>query len=186
MLQDICTPEERYGYWNDNITVPLDLNWKLVHNVNFMCSIDTRLRSFYFKTFHKAIALNAFLFKIKRKDSPNCSFCGTRPETIIHLFCECDIVTPLWYDLLQVILVKHDKDFSLDNFKKMFGVTSDKFLSFLFLSLKYFIYLCKFKNVRPHYEYFKKHLKSQKETEYYVAKKRGKLHLHFKKWKFDL
>merc|ERR1712208_219690 len=80
---------------------------------------------------------------------------------------------PLWYDLLQVILVKHDKDFSLDNCKKMFGVTSDKFLSFLFLSLKYFIYLCKLKNVRPHFEYFKKHLKSQKETEYYVAKKRG-------------
>ena len=58
-------------------------------------------------------------FKIKRKKSPNCSFCGTMPETIIHLFCECDIVTPLWYDLLQVILVKHDNEFSLDNFKKI-------------------------------------------------------------------
>ena len=66
VLQDSCTPEQRYGYWKDNVTVPLDLNWKLVHNVNFMCSIDTRLCSFYFKTFHKAIALNAFLFKIKR------------------------------------------------------------------------------------------------------------------------
>ena len=89
-------------------------------------------------------------------------------------------------NLLQVILLKHDNGFTLDNFKKMFGVPSDKFLSFIFLSLKYFIYLCKFKNIRPKFESFKKHMKTPKETEYYVAKKKGKLHIHFKKWKFDL
>ena len=56
----------------------------------FFCTIDSKLRSFYFKICHKAIALNDFLFKIKRKDSPNCSLCDKKEETMVHLFCECE------------------------------------------------------------------------------------------------
>ena len=37
----------------------------------------------------------------------------------------------------------------------MFGVSSDKFLSYLFLSLKYYIYLCKFKKAKPSFDAFK-------------------------------
>ena len=40
--------------------------------------------------FHNAIAFNDFLFKIKRKDYPNCCFCDKYPESIFHIFCECD------------------------------------------------------------------------------------------------
>ena len=68
-------PEKRYEYWNSQITVPDCITWEKVHKANFTCTIDTRLRSFYFKIFHKTIALNTFLYKIKRKDSPNCAFC---------------------------------------------------------------------------------------------------------------
>ena len=34
-------------------------------------------------------------FKIKRKDSPLCSFCNKDPETYIHVFCECPRVLPI-------------------------------------------------------------------------------------------
>ena len=43
-----------------------DLDWILVHKRNFKCTIETQLKSFYFKLFHNAIALNSFLFKIKK------------------------------------------------------------------------------------------------------------------------
>ena len=58
----------------------------LLHLCNFKCCIDTWLWSFYFKVFHKAITFNDFLFKINRKDSSNCGFCKTFPESIIHVF----------------------------------------------------------------------------------------------------
>ena len=69
----------------------------------------------------------------------------------------------------------------------MFGFPSDIFLTFLFLLLKYFIYSCKFKGIMPAYIAFKSFVKTQKETEYFLAKKRNKLPIHKKKkWKFDV
>ena len=68
----------------------------------------------------------------------------------------------------------------------MFGLPSEFFLTFLFLLLKYFIYSCKFKGIIPTYIAFKSFVKTQKETEYFLAKKRNKLPIHFKKWKFDV
>ena len=106
-------------------------------------------------------------------------------ETMVHLlFCDCEAVTPICHGILQIIHLKYNPDYILNNFKKMFGVSSDKFLSYMFLSLKYYIYLCKFKKAKPNFDAFK--LKTQKDTEYHLAKKRGKLSFHFRKWKFEL
>ena len=62
---------------------------------------------------------------------------------------------------------------------KLFGFPSKKKLTFLFL-LKYFIYSCKFKGIdlMPAYIGFKSFVKTQKETEYFLAKKRNKLPIH--------
>ena len=68
---------------------------------------------------------------------------------------------------------------------KMFGISKDKFLSYVFLCLKYYIYVCKFQGKHPSFDAFKSYMKSQKDTEYYIAKKKGKLPIHFKKWRFD-
>ena len=67
----------------------------------------------------------------------------------------------------------------------MFGTPSERFLSYIFLVLKYFIYICKFNDNLPSYAAFKSFVQTQKETEYSLAKKRNKLHIHFKKWSFD-
>ena len=86
IILQTCVPEKKMAFWNDTQD-PDQLSWDKIHMNNFKCTINTRVRSFYFKLFHKAIALNNFLYKIKRKDSPNCSFCKNAPETYTHLFC---------------------------------------------------------------------------------------------------
>ena len=108
VMLDKCIPERSYVYWNSNINVPKDIDWEKIHKENFNCMIDTRLRSFFFKVFHKAIAFNAFLYKIKRKDSPNCAFCEKLPKTV-HIFCDCEIVSPVWQDLVDILQSKHNK-----------------------------------------------------------------------------
>ena len=92
-LLEKCIPDKRICYWQDIAEEdPEDLDWENIHLRNFKCCIDSRLRSFYFKVFHNAIAFNDFLFKIKRKDSPDCVFCKTFPETIIHFVV---VIAPL-------------------------------------------------------------------------------------------
>ena len=47
---------------------------RIIHENNVNCCIETQLRAFYFKIFHKAICTNKFLAKIGRSDSPFCHF----------------------------------------------------------------------------------------------------------------
>ena len=55
--QDTCIPENRIDFWeklgnaDDEVE---ETDWDEIHIRNFKCSIDTRLRSFYFKIFHKS------------------------------------------------------------------------------------------------------------------------------------
>ena len=41
-------PERSYVSWNSNINVPHDIDWEKIPKENFNCTIDTRLRSFFF------------------------------------------------------------------------------------------------------------------------------------------
>ena len=89
--------------WIDYLDVVDEVEWNYIHNANFKCTIETQMRSFYFKLFHKAICTNQFLHRIGRSDSPNCYFCYNLPETILHLFCECEKVSLLWDELCFLI-----------------------------------------------------------------------------------
>ena len=186
VLLDLHVPDKRYAYWSDNLPVPVTINWEKIHKTIFFSTIDTKLRSFYFKIFHRAIALNDFLFKIKRKESHNCTLCNKKEETMVHLFCDCEKVAPIWHDLLVTISQKCNSIIIVTNFEKLFGICCDKFVTFLFLLLKYHIYMCKFNNNVPNIILFKSFVKKQKEIEYLIAKKRNKLPAHFKKWRFNI
>ena len=128
-------PEKTLQFWND-FADPNPVNWDKVHMNDFKCSINTRIRSFYFKLFHKAIALNEFLYKIKRKGSPTCSFCKTAPETYIHCFIECQVIKPIWDKIIIVINQKSNKVIHPSQFDKMFGYEQDIFLTYLFILFK--------------------------------------------------
>ena len=89
--------------------------------------------------------------------------------------------------LVQVIKAKHDIDFDLSTFDKFFGVPLDKYITFICLCLKYYISMwVNFRTKKPTFISFKTFLDVLKDTEYYIAKKKGKLSAHFKKWRFEM
>ena len=47
-----------------------------------------------------------YLYKLKLTDNNLCVFCHRSPETIIHMFCECDKVIDLWSNINQWIYMK--------------------------------------------------------------------------------
>jgi len=186
MMSDKNRPEKPKQFWDQSLSSDIDFDdWEEIHTRNFYCTIETRLRSFYFKFFHNAIAFNNFLYKINRKDSPNCSFCDKVSETSVHIFCDCQVVTPIWNKIHALIKNKVDDNINLSNFHKLFGYMEDPLLTYICLCTKFYIYRCKFSNEKPNYSALKSFLKSQRETEFYIAKAKGKLNLHYRKWRFD-
>ena len=64
ILLDHSPPEKSLNFWNDLFNFDVeeqDWEWEDIHMCNFKCTIETKLRSFYFKLFHRAIALNVFI-----------------------------------------------------------------------------------------------------------------------------
>ena len=112
------------------------------------------------------------------------------PETLFHLFCECEKVNTLWDDLCFLINSVSGESFIFSDFEKMFGVTDfsehDCCINFLFLCLKFYIHRCKFQQSNPNFVAFLNLLKIKKNSEYSIAKSKGKLGQHFKKWTLDL
>ena len=148
------SPSNTELFWYDALNVEDDVDWGIIHDNNFNCCIETQLRAFYFKIFHKAICTNKFLAKIGRSDSPFCHFCKKVDETLVHMFCECEKISPLWDDLVSFIEYKTGDSFDLSNYKKMFGLEVEdsehyNAINFLFLYFKFYIHRCKFQN-KPH------------------------------------
>ena len=58
-MLECSVPEKQMIFWND-LYDPDQIDWKKTHMNNFKCTISTRIRSFYFKVFHRAIGFNDF------------------------------------------------------------------------------------------------------------------------------
>jgi hypothetical protein len=51
---------------------------------------------FQYKFLHRTILTNTFLYKCRLVETELCAFCGETRETILHLFCDCNIVKNIW------------------------------------------------------------------------------------------
>ena len=92
------------NFWIEALDVDVDdIDWASVNDSNLNSTIETQIRAFYFKIFHRAICTSQFLQKIGRTDSPLCYFCQKSIESYIHIFFECDKVRPLWDNLSTFI-----------------------------------------------------------------------------------
>ena len=91
--------------YNTNFLVKWEQELDIIENIennNFMMKYitnafqytnDTTLRWFQYRISHRILATNEYLFnKIKIKDSKLCTFCNIEPESLIHLFVECEHV----------------------------------------------------------------------------------------------
>ena len=100
-----------------------------IHFRNNINIIDTRFRTLYFQFFRNPIAFNDFLYIQLREKTLNCCFCEKYSETLIHVFCDPEVVIPLWIEMNNH---KEGVNFSVSAsiFDKKFGIESDKFLTF--------------------------------------------------------
>ena len=61
----------------------LKFDWKLIHLLPRMVTIDTKLRIFQCKILNNILFVNKMLFKFRKVESPLCFFCKAEDETYI-------------------------------------------------------------------------------------------------------
>jgi len=138
---------------NSSIDVE-NLEWESIYLLPRIYTLSTKLRNFQFKFLHRRIATNSFLFKIKFSESNLCSFCQIAQETLLHLFWECPITEAFWNSVQQffvsVDLIRPASQvLTLCQCLGLKGEKSALPFNHCLLLGRFYIYSCKFKNVRP-------------------------------------
>lgn len=75
-----------------------NLDWRAIFSNAYKTTRETKIQSFAYKIVYRIVPCNEFLYKIKIKDSPSCTFCECN-DTISHFFHECKSVSALWNSL---------------------------------------------------------------------------------------
>jgi hypothetical protein len=66
------------------------LNWKSIYSLPLKVTKDPKLLWLQYRITHRILGTNVLLKNINIRNNDNCSLCNSNPETINHLFWECD------------------------------------------------------------------------------------------------
>ena len=88
----------RQEKWINEMGYINDQEWNR-YNTNINNLSEVILKDFQFKINNKILVTKTFLHKIRKVEDNLCSYCKREPETILHLFVECDKVKEFWQSL---------------------------------------------------------------------------------------
>ena len=125
--------------------------------------------------------------RFKMVDSPLCAFCNAEVESLEHLLYFCKSSSFFWKELLSWIAVEANIVLNASLLDILFGKfdhleTDFLLVNHILLLAKYFIYKCKLSKVIPSLSVFKAKLKATYKVELFIAKEKGILLNHYKKW----
>ena len=71
-------------------------DWNKIFELPFKYIKESKLQWLQFQILHRIIPTNDYLYKLKKINSPYCTFCKTETENIDHLFFKCPLLNNLW------------------------------------------------------------------------------------------
>ena len=162
--------------WKNELLAPEDESfWNRIFMLPKTCNQDTWMQMFQYKILHRILATNSKLFLYKIFESPLCSFCNSENESILHLFCECDITTGIWQDIIDWLNSQGFNFEYLNDSQIILGdLRLDAVVNRILLTTKIAIFQNKEKSKPPTLFQVLSMLKSQFKIEKFNAEKTGK------------
>ena len=119
------------------------------------------------------------------KSTPNCLLFNNSCETLVHLFCVCQKVVPLWKDLENWVQTKTDKiiEFTVPNI--LLGYLKPEYhvpVNTIILATKKYIFSASRKNQNLNIVNFKLILKRLYDDHYSISKSNSQADTFEKNW----
>jgi len=150
-------PTDRWLKWMEELGEDVsELDWLDSFPRIHKCTTSTRLRSLGYRFLIRDVLTNTRLIHMGKAETVNCYLCNTEPETITHLYWNCQSTRRLWERLKLFILETMDILLELDPLVLLLGITrtrSDEgppdIIYLLALIVKSYIHYCKCKKIFP-------------------------------------
>ena len=141
---------------------------------------------FQYKIVHNILYTNKILYKMKKKQQPDCPYCHDIDQTPLHLFVECPIAKSFWNQFTKWYNATCRGNIALEQNEIIYGVlkfaSSGLTLNHLIIIGKYFLYINAVQDdKRPQFTDFVT-LNEKIELEKYIAITTNKLLSFNEKW----
>ena len=147
-----------------------------------------KYRSFQYRIIQRGIITNIQLEKWNILSNKNCTFCNLEPETVTHLFCQCQAARRMWDKLIEYIAKTYNTRIQYPSDRDIIFNTIVKkpkyhIVNMMCLITKQYIYKQRCFKENLNFEHLVKIIWNIENMEKYIAEKNGKLQVHQKKWK---
>ena len=138
--------------------------WTNVYKVCFKSIQDNKFIWFQYRIINNILDTNSYLNKIKIQNYNTCHLCNASPETINHLFAECDKALELWANVKQWVSNRTSIYLELNDTTKILGYTTydENFwaANFILMVTRFYIYWCSKKKLDLNIFYLQRKIKS--------------------------
>ena len=160
--------------------------WTNLEKISFSVIIalnEVKLKDFQYKITNKILVTKSFLYRINKTEDNLCEYCHEQPETIFHLFVQCEEAKQFWSLLNNWLTEISNINMDLKDSSILFSYQDDNSLrNYLYVLAKYYMYANKFSGNGLSLQSFKTILKRKFEAEKYIAYVTNSTTRFMKKW----
>ena len=158
-----------------------------IYSLPFRVTNEVRLSVFQYKIVHNILYTNKILYKMKKKQQPDCCYCHGIDQMPLHLFVECSIAKLFWNNFTNWYNATCGGNIALEQNEIIYGVfrhiSSCLTLNHLIIIGKYFLYINgAHDEERPQFTDFVNLVYEKIELQKYITITTKKLLSFTKKW----
>ena len=156
--------------------------WNNLHI--YFSSSNNILKNFQLKLIHRCLPRKRILWRSGKVDSPNCNFCNTVNDDIIHIYYSCNVSKEFWSKVATYTYLIMPNVTVLNQFHLIFGPISfeNELLSFIVLAAKHHIHRSYWSHRSPNIDVLKTLLDKYEYIERLLALQNDTLIKHNEKW----
>ena len=158
--------------------------WNKIYKHIYFSSSNNILKNFQLKLIHRCLPRKRILWRSGKVDSPNCNFCNTVNDDIIHIYYSCNVSKEFWSKVATYTHLIMPNVTVLNQFDIIFGPISfeNELLSFIVLAAKHHIHRSYWSHRSPNIDVFKTLLDKYEYIERLLALQNDTLIKHNEKW----